>query len=517
MRWSEAVYLSQFVLSHALRQASASLILDVRQKNPMKTKSTLTILAMLTQSAQSAPEMWSQNGHYYELQILAPVTWTQAKEIAEAKGGYLATITSAEENEFVQSIIGSDNALVGGFQVNGAVEPNSGWAWITGEPFEYTNWMPNEPDDNRHVGYGNENVLLIRGGQWGDTSGFHPLIDRFIIEYNSRSDFVRTSSLGNFEYTGQSGQAALLGLSLRDDTQGLQFTFATVAPGARCIISWSESLSRWNPMTSFVATAKGTSVSDAFNAPVIFYRATYLPIGVDAAESFDYPVGSALVNEQITPERNSLYPNGPGENVERPLPSQVIDPGEWRNAQDTGSYLLTSKGPAYHPGEDWNLGSGPNDIGENVRAIANGVVMDISPLNNNSNGGWAMVIRHWLLNGDSVDSLYLHVAPPVLADLSSHNQMGEMGEEGWFPFQQGMPVSKGDVIGVIGNVDASIYLPHLHFEIRTVLLPNLPLTAGSAAISHYWPNSLGNAYYGDFQAMKLDGVVDPSDFIDDHK
>jgi hypothetical protein len=35
MRWSEAGYLSQIVLAHALRQASVSLILDVRQKKPM--------------------------------------------------------------------------------------------------------------------------------------------------------------------------------------------------------------------------------------------------------------------------------------------------------------------------------------------------------------------------------------------------------------------------------------------------------------------------------------------------
>jgi hypothetical protein len=33
MRWSEAGYLSQIVLMHALRQVSVSLILDVRQKN----------------------------------------------------------------------------------------------------------------------------------------------------------------------------------------------------------------------------------------------------------------------------------------------------------------------------------------------------------------------------------------------------------------------------------------------------------------------------------------------------
>jgi hypothetical protein len=40
MRWSEAGYLSQFVLAHALRQVSVSLILDVRQnmKHQAKTE-----------------------------------------------------------------------------------------------------------------------------------------------------------------------------------------------------------------------------------------------------------------------------------------------------------------------------------------------------------------------------------------------------------------------------------------------------------------------------------------------
>jgi hypothetical protein len=35
MRWSEAGYLSQIVLSHALRQESVSLILSVRRFDPI--------------------------------------------------------------------------------------------------------------------------------------------------------------------------------------------------------------------------------------------------------------------------------------------------------------------------------------------------------------------------------------------------------------------------------------------------------------------------------------------------
>ena len=38
MRWSEAGCLSQFVLAHALRQPSVSLILDVRHKDTISPK-----------------------------------------------------------------------------------------------------------------------------------------------------------------------------------------------------------------------------------------------------------------------------------------------------------------------------------------------------------------------------------------------------------------------------------------------------------------------------------------------
>ncbi len=43
MRWSEAGYLSQFVLTHALRQVSVSLILSVRQKKMTPIQSALLL------------------------------------------------------------------------------------------------------------------------------------------------------------------------------------------------------------------------------------------------------------------------------------------------------------------------------------------------------------------------------------------------------------------------------------------------------------------------------------------
>jgi hypothetical protein len=48
------------------------------------------------------------NGHSY-LAVLAPgVSWDAAEAQCEAHGGYLVTITSAEENAFVFSLVSAD-------------------------------------------------------------------------------------------------------------------------------------------------------------------------------------------------------------------------------------------------------------------------------------------------------------------------------------------------------------------------------------------------------------------------
>src|SRR6185436_11393637 len=46
------------------------------------------------------------NGHFYEA-VLAPngITWANAQAAAASSGGYLATITSAGENNFVYGLI----------------------------------------------------------------------------------------------------------------------------------------------------------------------------------------------------------------------------------------------------------------------------------------------------------------------------------------------------------------------------------------------------------------------------
>src|ERR1700680_2838816 len=101
-------------------------------------------MAMLS-AAASAQTQWAVNGHYYQL-ITTQRTWQQAKIDAEGRvfagmQGHLMTITSQGEQDFVNTTFGEPlrEAYIGGQKIG------SQWTWITGEPFEYTNWAPGEP------------------------------------------------------------------------------------------------------------------------------------------------------------------------------------------------------------------------------------------------------------------------------------------------------------------------------------------------------------------------------------
>lgn len=85
------------------------------------------------------------NGHYYYVYDIDTITdWNLAQEYCEAQGGYLATVTSKEEDDFLYSYIadmGYDSVLFGLSDTN----QDDAWTWVTGEPFSYENWASGEP------------------------------------------------------------------------------------------------------------------------------------------------------------------------------------------------------------------------------------------------------------------------------------------------------------------------------------------------------------------------------------
>ena len=87
-------------------------------------------------------------------------TWQEAKADAEDRGGHLATITSAEENDLIREISGGGSVWIGGSDA----EQEGQWQWVTGETFSFTNWAGGEPNNS-----GGEHYLqFYSGGEWND-------------------------------------------------------------------------------------------------------------------------------------------------------------------------------------------------------------------------------------------------------------------------------------------------------------------------------------------------------------
>ena len=107
--------------------------------------------------------VYFQGSNYYISE--ATPSWTEANEICNSLGGHLATLTSEEEQNFVASLLDSNNSIywIGLYQntnSNSYLEPNGGWEWVTGENFNFNNWGDGEPNNSGDTG---ENYAFMHG------------------------------------------------------------------------------------------------------------------------------------------------------------------------------------------------------------------------------------------------------------------------------------------------------------------------------------------------------------------
>ncbi len=158
------------------------------------------LAAIATGIVHAAPVEWrvadGGNGHLYEIVPTASVTWQSARQGAIARGGYLATITSSAENEFVRNLALQDPAnwfsniynmrygpWLGGFQPQGSPEPNGGWRWVTEEPRSWSIWAWNQPDE--WSGIHQDYVIMLDSGQWDDVQNeIWEGVRSFAVEYD---------------------------------------------------------------------------------------------------------------------------------------------------------------------------------------------------------------------------------------------------------------------------------------------------------------------------------------------
>ena len=153
----------------------------------------------MSQTTYFNPETWAGNGHGYQVVTVASgISWTDARDQAASLGGYLVSIHSDAENDFVKSLVRANASLwssggyrgcwLGGYQQPGSAEPAGGWSWVSGEAWTYSAWGAGEPNNAagyEHVleimdflgGYGQSssvawNDMSATGGNWGPMKTF---------------------------------------------------------------------------------------------------------------------------------------------------------------------------------------------------------------------------------------------------------------------------------------------------------------------------------------------------------
>ncbi len=157
----------------------------------------LGFIALLSfgSAVQAVPVQWTTgtgaNNHWYELSIGTIYRWDNASTASMASSylgmsGYLATVTSQDENNFIAALLPNvPSAFIGGFQPPGTGEPTTGWEWVTGEAWAYTNWNSGEPNDSN----GEDHLEMYAHGAWNDLAG--PNYERhYVTEYHNNANTV---------------------------------------------------------------------------------------------------------------------------------------------------------------------------------------------------------------------------------------------------------------------------------------------------------------------------------------
>jgi hypothetical protein len=197
----------------------------------MKTLASLILLSSLAAAPITAPAdtpmvQNPRNKHYYK-RFDTSMGWHRARYFCEDKGGYLVTVTTQAEQDFVWTRFGAALPTVGaqGLWLGASDEDSDGrWKWVTGEAWRYSNWAAGEPDDGGGGIPVGEDYGWLRGAAfgpdvqslWSDVetvnNSAHGYVVYTVCEWNTQPDVygkikIHGRSVAGFAVTmKQSGQ-----------------------------------------------------------------------------------------------------------------------------------------------------------------------------------------------------------------------------------------------------------------------------------------------------------------------
>ncbi len=168
--------------------------------------------------------MGSYNGHYYYCS-LDPATWTNANASSQSYGGYLASINSAGENNFLANILTIQSAWIG---LNDISNPGT-FTWSNGDPLSYSNWYPQQPNNYD----GNQNyVEMLSSGLWNDQ--YNDSVLEYIMEIPGCVNVTQTGGPNSGSYFA-AGSTTTINYQASDECGNIEYcSFNVIVNGTEC-------------------------------------------------------------------------------------------------------------------------------------------------------------------------------------------------------------------------------------------------------------------------------------------
>ena len=160
------------------------------------TLATLVGLVSLSLADKPVYASGNINGHGYEI-IPAPLPWHLAKKKANELGGYLVSITSPEENEFIISLVNkSTKNETCEIWIGFNDEKREGdWKWLSEDKATFNYWHNSQPDNWNN---GENAVVFVKNDQgyrWNDRATDTRL--PYIVEFNKSIEVDENGESGS--------------------------------------------------------------------------------------------------------------------------------------------------------------------------------------------------------------------------------------------------------------------------------------------------------------------------------
>ena len=85
------------------------------------------------------------NGHCYRIND-SSLTFAAARDACSAAGGYLVSVTSEAEDDFVHALLEADHWLGASDGRGDASEGVGSYTWLSGDEWDYSNWVDGQPN-----------------------------------------------------------------------------------------------------------------------------------------------------------------------------------------------------------------------------------------------------------------------------------------------------------------------------------------------------------------------------------